>query len=89
VRAFYDDDLVHGRPAQALEHAGEKEALLRCPEPRCLAGCEDDRGDSGHQLRPTVTDSITTGWDGGPSPTPSASIRWTVSMPSVTSPTIA
>ena len=38
---------------------------------------------------PTVTLFTTTGCDGGPSPTPSASIRRTVSSPSVTSPTIA
>ena len=42
-----------------------------------------------HQLSPTVTLETTTGCDGGPSPTPSASMRSTVSMPSVTSPTTA
>ena len=89
VGAFDDDDLVDGRLAEALEDAGKEDALLRAPEPRRLAGREDDRGDAHRQLSPTVTLFTTTGCDGGPSPTPSASIRRTVSSPSVTSPTIA
>ena len=89
VGALDDDDLVHGRLAEPLEHVREEDALLRAPEPRRLACREDDRGDAHRQLSPTVTVFTTTGCDGGPSPTPSASIRRTVSSPSVTSPTIA
>ena len=89
VGALDDDDLVHGRLAEPLEHVREEDALLRAAEPRRLARREDDRGDAHRQLSPTVTVFTTTGCDGGPSPTPSASIRRTVSSPSVTSPTIA
>ena len=72
-----------------VEHVREEEVLLRAAEPRRLARREDDRGDAPHQLDAAVTVFTTTGCDGGPSPTPSASIRSTVSIPSVTSPTIA
>ena len=89
IGALDHDDLVHRRFAEPLEHVREKDALLRAPEPRRLACREDDRGDAHRQLSPTVTVFTTTGCDGGPSPTPSASIRRTVSSPSVTSPTIA
>ena len=89
VRALHDDDLVHGGLAKALEHTRQENPLLGAPESGRLAGGEDDRSRASHQLSSTVTLEITTGWEGGPSPTPSASIRMTVSMPSVTSPTIA
>ena len=90
VRALDDDDLVDRRLAQALEHARKQDPLLGAPEPRRLAGREDDSGD-GHQLSVTVTLEMTTGFDGGPSlpGAPSASMRSMVSMPAVTSPTIA
>ena len=81
IGALDDDDLVHGRLAEPLEHVREEDALLRAAEPRRLACREDDRGDAHRQLTPTVTVFTTTGCDGGPSPTPSASIRRTVSMP--------
>ena len=89
VRSLHDHDLVDRRLAEPLEDAGEQDALLRAAEARRLAGGEDDRGDRAHQLSSTVTVWRTTGCDGGPSPTPRASMRITASMPSVTLPTIA
>ncbi len=88
MRTFDDDDLVDRRRTQPLEHARQQNVLLRASEPRRLACREDDRGDAHRQLTPTVTVFTTTGCEGGPLPTPSAAIRSTVSIPSVTSPTI-
>ena len=53
--------------AEPFEDGGKEQALLRRAEPRRGAGGEDDRRD---QDSCTVTFSITTGFDGGPSPTP-------------------
>jgi hypothetical protein len=91
VGACDDDDLVDGGLGQPSEHLREEKLLLGAAEPRRLARSEDDRGDRAHQLSPTVTLEITTGFGRRPSPPgiPSASIRSTVSMPSVTFPTIA
>ena len=55
VRALDDDDLVDRRLAQALEHAGKQDPLLGAPEPRRLAGGEDDRGDAPISSPSTVT----------------------------------
>ena len=85
VRTRDDDDLVE--PLYVLEHGGQEQSLLRRAEPRRCTGSEDDGAD--HQLLLTVTFSITTGFPGGPSPRPSASIALTVSIPSVTVPTTA
>ena len=64
MRARDDDDLVDVR-VEPLEDGGEEQALLRRAEPRRGTGGEDDRSD---QDSWTVTRSITTGFDGGPSP---------------------
>ncbi len=84
VRTRDDDDLIDS--GEPLEHGGKEQALLRRAEPRRGTGREDDRRD---QDSCTVTFLITTGFDGGPSPTPSASIALTVAIPSVTRPTMA
>ena len=89
VRPFHDDDLVDWSCSEAAQDDWEEHVLLWTPEPRGLAGGEDDRGDSPHQLSVAVTLETTTGWLGSPSATPRAPIRSIVSMPAVTSPTIA
>ena len=80
ARASGDDDLIDRD--QPFEHGGEEQALLRRAEPRRRAGGEDDGSD---QDDVTVTFSITTGIEGGPSPTPSLSIACTVSAVAPTS----
>lgn len=84
VGACDDDDLVER--SEAREDFREEQLLLRCAEPGRCAGGEDDGAD---QDSWTVTFSITTGCDGGPSPTPSAPIPDTTPMPPLMSPTIA
>src|SRR5262249_60408633 len=86
VGPLADDDLVHGGPGQPLEHAGEEEPLLGTTEARGLARREDDRGYTSHQLSSTGTLEITTGSEGGPSPTPRPSMPSTATIPSVTFP---